>query len=114
MAKHGKLLSVTNGVTYTGTIEFIKYDHVPQERDVIHASFVCDDWPLKSKQWRVRIVVGGGRLSYEDSPVSPMALLLETKILINTVISDAKCEARFISFNFKIIFLLHHLHDQNS
>ena len=103
-----------NGVTYTGTVAFIKYDHIPQERDVIYVSFIFDNRPLKSKQWRERIVVGGDRLSYEDSPGSPTASLLETKILINTVISDAKCEARFICLNFKIIFLLHQLHDQNS
>ena len=94
-----------HGVTPTDTIEFIHFHQVPQDRDVTYASFVCDHRPLKSEPWRVRIVVGGDKLSYNDDPGSPAASLLETKILINSVISDAKTGARFMSLDLKDYFL---------
>jgi len=39
-------------------------------------------------------VVGGDRLSYPDDPTSLACSLLETKIILNSVISDAKRGAR--------------------
>ena len=94
-----------NGVTHTDTIEFIPQEQVPQGRDVTYASFVCDHCPLKSEPWRVRIVVGGDRLTYEDDAGSPAASLLETKILLSSVISDAHKGARFMSLDLKEYFL---------
>ena len=55
-----------NGIAYTDTIEFIPKEQVPNNRDVIYASFVCDHRPLKSEPWRVRIMVGRDRLSYDN------------------------------------------------
>jgi len=74
----------------TDTIEFIAQSLVPKDRDVTYAQFVCDYRPLKSKPWRVRIVGGGDRLTYPGDPVLPACGLLETKVLLNSVISDAK------------------------
>lgn len=78
------------GVLHTDTIDFIDFSSVPPDRDVTYATFVCDHRPLKSDPWRVRIVVGGDRLSYNDDPRSPAASLLETKILINSVMTHIK------------------------
>jgi hypothetical protein len=39
--------------------------------------------------YRIRMVVGGDKLLYPDDPASPAASLLETKLLINSTISDA-------------------------
>ena len=94
-----------HGVAPTDTIQFIHFNQVPHDRDVTYASFVCDHRPLKSEPWRVRIVVGGDKLSYNDDPGSPAASLLETKILINSVISDAGNGARFMSLDLKDYFL---------
>ena len=69
------------------------------------ASFVCDYRPLKSEPYRVRLVVGGDRLSYFDDAGAPAATMLETKILLNSVISGAKDGARFMSVDLKDFFL---------
>ena len=65
----------------------------------------CDYRPLKEEKYRVRITVGGDRLPYHDDAGSPAADLLETKILINSTISDAKKGARFMCLDIKDHFL---------
>ena len=55
-----------NGVSSTDTIDFIHKHEVPQDRDIIYATFVLDHVPLKTEMHRVRITVGGNRLSYMD------------------------------------------------
>ena len=85
------------GVKGTDTIQFIRKEDVPRDRDVTYASFVCDHRPLKTEQWRVQCVAGGDKLFYPNDPASPAANLLNTKILLNSTISDAKRGARFAS-----------------
>ena len=94
-----------HGVQSTDTIDFVYYNEVPKNKDVTYASFVCDHRPLKSEPWRVRIVFGGDKLTYKEDPGSPAASLLETKILLNSVISDASKGARFMSLDLKDFFL---------
>ena len=66
---------------------------------------VCDYRPLKDEKYRVRITVGGDKLPYHDDAGSPAADLLETKILLNSTISDAKRGARFMCLDIKDHFL---------
>ena len=66
---------------------------------------MCNYKPLKTEQWRVRLVVGGDKLDYDNDTGSPATDLLETKILANSVISSAKCGARFLSCDLKDFFL---------
>ena len=94
-----------SGVESTNTIEFISYSEVPADRKVTYVSFVCDHRPLKDEQWRIRLVVGGDKLEYEFDSGSPTTDLTETKVLINSVISDAKDGARFLSMDLKDMFL---------
>ena len=94
-----------HGVRSTNTIDFIHKHEVPSGRDITYASFVCDYRPLKSEPYRVRIVVGGDKLSYPSDAASPATDLLETKILLNSVISDAHKGARFLSADLKDHFL---------
>ena len=77
---------------------------VPRDIDVTYATFVLDDRPLKTEEYRVRVTVGGNRLSYEDDSGSPAANLLETKVLINSVILDAKSGAQFMTADIKDYF----------
>ena len=49
-----------------------------------------DKIPLKDEKWRVRLIVVGGKLEYEFDSGSPTTDLIESKILFNSVISDAK------------------------
>ena len=60
---------------------------------------------MKDEPYRVRITVGGDRLDYEDDARFPAANLLETKILLNSVISDAHRDARFMYADIKDHFL---------
>lgn len=61
----------------------------PQKQKVTHANFVCDHRPLKSEPWRVRCVLGGDKLSYSEDASSPAASMLDTKLTVQSVISDA-------------------------
>ena len=49
--------------------------------------------------------MGGDKLPYPDDAGSPAANMLETKLLINSVISNAKKGARFLSVDLKDHFL---------
>ena len=93
------------GVRSTDTVEFIPRHQVPLGRNITYATFVLDYRPLKSKPYRVRITVGGDRLSYPHDSGSPAANMVETKLLINSVISDASKGARFMSADLKDYFL---------
>ena len=94
-----------NGVECTNTINFVSYNEVPRDRKVTYASFVCNHRPLKSEEWRIRLVVGGDKLEYEFDSGSPTTDLTKTKILLNSTISDAKDGARFLTLDLKDIFL---------
>ena len=67
---------------------------------------VCDYRPLKDEPYRIRLTVGGDKLDYFGETASPIANLLETKLLINSVISDAHKGARFFGIDIKDFFLL--------
>ena len=94
-----------NGIAHTDTIKFIPHASVPTDKKVTYASFVCDHRPLKSEKWRIRLVVGGDKLDYDLDSGSPATDLTETKLLFNSVISDAKNGARFLSMDLKDVFL---------
>ena len=49
--------------------------------------------------------MGGDCLEYESDAGSPAALLVETKLLLNSTISDAHQGARFMSAGLKDFFL---------
>ena len=102
----GRLAQGNNaGVRSNDAIDFIPFSEVPSNRDVTYATFVCDYRPLKTEPCRVRMVVGGDRLSYPNDPASPAASLLETKLLLNSTISDAHKGARFLTCDLKDHFL---------
>ena len=93
------------GVKHTDTIDFIKKSEVPAGRDITYANFILDYRPLKSEPNRVRLTVGGDKLSHDDDAGSPAASILETKIMLNSVISDAHKGARFMGLDLKDFFL---------
>ena len=49
-------------------------------------------------------MVGGEKLEYKNNSGSPAANLLETKLLFNSTISDAKDGAKFLSMDLKDMF----------
>ena len=60
---------------------------------------VCNYRPLKEEQFRVRLTIGGDKLLYNDETTSPTADILETKILLNSTISDAHKGAQFMGID---------------
>ena len=92
-------------VLATNTIEFILKAKILPGRDITYASFILDHRPLKLEPFRVRVVVGGDCLSYGEDAGSPATDLLETKLIINSTISDADQGDRFISADLKDYFL---------
>ena len=96
-----------HGFMSTYTIDFIHKHEVPRDRDVTYATYVLDHRPLKDEKFRVRITVGGNTLTYIGNAGSPAENLLEAKILINSIISDAKKELVFCWQISRIICWLH-------
>ena len=92
-------------VISTDTIDFITKNEVPTGRKGTYGNFVCDYSPLKSEPYCVWLTVGGDCLEYESDAGSPAALLVETKLLLNSTISDAHQGARFMSAGLKDFFL---------
>lgn len=93
------------GVKYTDACDFIHFHEVPKGKQVTYANWVIDYRPLKSEPFRIRLVVGGDKLEYTNDSGSPASTMLETKLLINSVILDAKHGARFMSADLKDFFL---------
>ena len=85
-------------------MNFINHSKIPSNKKVTYASFVCDHRPLKS-EWRVRLVVGGDKSTCQYDTGPPAANLLETKLLLNNVISDSDKGARMMTLDHKDHFL---------
>ena len=66
---------------------------------------VCDICHLKEEQYRVWMTIGGDKMTYIGDTASPAADILESKILINSVISDSHKGARFMTIDIKDFFL---------
>ena len=79
------------------TIEFILQQHVPRNGKFTYAQCVYDHRPSKSEKHRIRIVVGGDKLDCDIDTGAPTTNLAESKLLVNSVISDAKQSAGFLS-----------------
>ncbi len=94
-----------NQILGTDTIDFIHKHEVPHDKKVTYGNFICDYRPLKTEKYRVRLTVGGDKLPYDDDAGSPAASLLETKLILNSTISDAAAGARFLTADLKDHFL---------
>ena len=94
-----------NRVKAQDAMDFIHKHEVPTHKVVTYANFVCDYRPLKSEPFRVRMTVGGDKLSYDDDTGSPTASLIEAKLLANSVISDhKKYNSKFCAIDLKDFF----------
>ena len=84
---------------------FIHPSQVPPNRHVTYASFVCAHRPNKSKPYRVRLVVGGDKLTTALDVRSPAISIVDTKLHFNSTISDAARGARYATADIKDFFL---------
>ena len=101
----GRLAQGIRHISGNDVIDFISYLDIPKHKKVTYANMVCDYRPLKSDPYRVRLTVGGDRLDYFEDTASPAATLLETKLLLNSVILDSDKNARFMTIDIKAFFL---------
>ena len=104
-----ELERLTNGVhghvCATNTIRFILWSNIPSDRQITYVNFICDYCPHKSEPYPICLTVGGDRLDCPDDTSSPAAYLLETKLLLNSTISDAHLGDRFMTMDLKYFFL---------
>ena len=78
---------------------------MPNNVKVTYAIFICDICPLKPEKHRVRLTAGGDKLDYEEDARSLVVSLLDTKILLNSVITDADKGSRYFTSDIKNFYL---------
>ena len=101
----GRLAGGIRDIIGNNAITFIHRNQVPTNKKYAYENMVRDYGPLKVEKYRVRLTIGGDVLEYENNASSPAASLLETKLLLNSVISDAHAGARFMTADLKDFFL---------
>jgi hypothetical protein len=92
-------------ITGTGTLFFVEKAHVPKDRKVTYANFICNIRPQKTETHRVRMTAGGDKLDYPGDASSPAVSMLDAKLHINSTISDAKNGARYLGLDIKNFYL---------
>jgi hypothetical protein len=97
--------SAEQRVAGTDTIFFIRPRQVPAGRKVTYANFVCTMRPGKAELYRIHMTVGGDRLDAYQYVRSPAVGITDTKLHINSTISDAKDGARYCTGDLKDFFL---------
>jgi hypothetical protein len=88
------------------TMFFIRPHEVPTGRKVTYANFVCTMRPGKAEPYRIRMTVGGDRLDAYQDVRSPAVGIIDTKLHLNSTISDAKHGARYCTADLKDFFLV--------
>jgi hypothetical protein len=92
-------------ITGISTVFFIAKSHVPPKRKVTYANFVCNIRPQKTETHRVRMTAGGDKVNYPGDASSPTVSMMDSKLHINSTISDAKHGARHLGLDIKDYFL---------
>ena len=99
----GRLAQGFEDTEGTNTIKFITKDQVPKGRDITYFSIVCAYKPHKEDKARVRLCVGGGRLSYDGETCTKTADLTTVKLHIKSTISTPG--ARYVVGDIKNFYL---------
>jgi hypothetical protein len=87
----------------TNTIFFIAHDKVPIGCIATYPRVVVADQPNQAKPIRVRVTVGGDRITYTDEVSTKTADLATAKILLNSTISTPA--ARWMTADIKDFYL---------
>ena len=88
-------VSHPNALTVT-TPSYLSPDTPYPQKKITYANFVCDIKLSKNETHRVRLTVRGDKLAYDGDPSSPAIRLLNLKIHLNSVISDAQKGACYL------------------
>ena len=101
----GKSRPSSTQISGTNAMFFIPRHAVPAGEKVTYANFINNIRPVKKETHRVRMIVGGDSLDYEEDSSSPAVSLLDTKIMINSVISDSHKGARYATGDINNFYL---------
>ena len=85
----GRLAQGIGQITGNDCLEFISHHEAPSTKKVTYTDMVCNYRLLKQEEYRVCLTLGGDKLDYDYDATSPAASLIETKLLLNSVISDS-------------------------
>ena len=86
-------------------MKFVTKSSIPKNRKITYSNFVCDFRPLKKEKFCARMTVGGDKLDYPHDTASPIAVLIDTKLIVNSTISDhKKFGSKFCSIDIKVFF----------
>ena len=80
---------------------FTRKDRIPKDRKITYANFICSIRPQISEAHRVRLTAGSDKLGYPSDPSSPAVSLINVKIHINSTISRAKHNTRYMCIDIK-------------
>ena len=69
----------------------------PRVKKITYANFICDIKLSKTETHCVRLTVGGDQIIYDGDPSSQTISLLDLKIYLNSVISDARKGPRYMT-----------------
>jgi hypothetical protein len=95
-----------NGTTMptgTGTMEFMYLHEMPKGAKITYARIVVADRPEKPNPRRVRLTIGGDRITYDGVTSTKAAELPTAKLFFNSVVSTPK--AKFMTIDIKDFFL---------
>ena len=93
----GKSRLPSKRVEGTNTIFFVSKQAIPMGKKVTYANFVCDIKLSNTKTLRVCLTVRGDQLTYNGNPSSPAISLLDLNIHLNSVISDTRKGAHYMT-----------------
>jgi hypothetical protein len=101
-----KSRTISEQIAGNETMVFLLPHQVPAGRKVTYANFVGTMRPGKAEVYRLRMTAGGDRLDAYQDVRSPAIGLIDYKLHLNSVISDAYLGARYCTADLKDFFLV--------
>ena len=84
---------------------FTTKNRIPKDRKITYAKFICNIRPQKPDTHSIHLTAGGDKLDYPGDPSYPAVSLLNVKIHINSTISRAKNNKRYMCIDIKNFYL---------
>ena len=101
--ERGRLFQGIRDIKGTNTCFFIQSNKVPQESKVTYSHIICDIRPQKTETHRVRLTVGGDKISYKVPVSTPTADLRTSKLHWRIIVSTP--DGKYLIFNVKNFYL---------
>jgi hypothetical protein len=85
----GRFAQGVRDIKGNDALDFVHLSTIPKNKKVAYANMVCNHIPLKTEKHQVRLTLGGDVLEYLGESSSPVASLIESKLIFNSVVSDS-------------------------